>query len=216
MRCSKCGADVPEGFKFCNMCGQPFVAAPVVPQRQAAQRGLSWNKTIAFVLAVLFLVACLGVMGLAALYNYMSDRNLTVANIPAIAPTLVRFALPATWTPTSATSPIPWTPRVTSGPPSPVLTGSPTRPPTVASGPLANITVDSWEITVTRVTFAYNKSNPGGVEKAPHRAANIFMTIKNIGYSPDTFVAHGLLVVKDASGAVYEENILASSLVRQR
>ncbi len=219
MRCKKCGAEVPSGFKFCNMCGAPIAMTPVAgivaPSSRHTVTQNKWLVTVGLLLVVVLIVACTAAMLLVAFLNAAtSNKNLDAANTPPITSTMIEFVPPPSWTPTIELRPtltlLPIrTPTIV---PRPSSTRLPTQLPTRASGPLAKITVDNWEIAVTKVTFVDKLSAAGVVEKAHGRFANIFMTVTNRGYSQDTFVAYGILVVKDAGGVVSEENSVASFL----
>jgi len=97
--------------------------------------------------------------------------------------------------PTPMPSPIPPTPTATA---TPLPVGS-------------TITVDNWQIRVTNVVIADSLSSHGNTEKARGRFAILFLTIANKGYSPDTFVAVGRLVIRDASGRAFVENVVATA-----
>jgi hypothetical protein len=125
---------------------------------------------------------------------------------PTAAPTLTTVSLPSPATsPTRTRVPNP-TPR-----PTPVRTA--TVPNVVVDG---RMTVDEWEITLSRVTFVDRVSALGMLEKAHGRFALVFMKVTNRGYSQDTFVAFGILVMKGASGTVSEENFVASGLAQNQ
>ncbi|MDE3090689.1 MAG: DUF4352 domain-containing protein [Chloroflexota bacterium] len=224
MRCSKCGAEVPQGFKFCNMCGEPLAMTPVAGTVTQSSRHTpgqdKWLVIIGLLLVAVLVVACIGAILLFGLLaTTPANKNLSLAeSTPITSPSLTN-TLSATVESKRATIAPPPSPAPTLRPtiaPRPSSPPVPLRSPTRAPGSLAKITVDDWEIVVTKVTFADKLSASGFVEKAHGRFANIFMTVTNRGYSQDTFVAYGILIVKDAAGVVYEENGLASALAQEQ
>ncbi len=80
----------------------------------------------------------------------------------------------------------------------------------------SKLVVDAWEIAVTKVDFAATLSGSGRIEKARGRFAVIFMDVTNRGFSQAGFVAFGRVVVKDASGQVYDENPVATALAQSQ
>ncbi len=80
----------------------------------------------------------------------------------------------------------------------------------------SKLVVNDWEVEVTKIALADKLSALSSVKEAHGRFALIFMKVTNRGYSRDTFSAFGTLVVRDAAGANFEEDSVASSLARDQ
>lgn len=48
MKCARCGADVPEGMRFCGMCGGQADAPAVIPGETRARHCVSCGRALAF------------------------------------------------------------------------------------------------------------------------------------------------------------------------
>ncbi len=71
----------------------------------------------------------------------------------------------------------------------------------------------SWEISVTDVIIAdeLRSQVEDKVEKAYGRFAIVFMNLTNRGFSPETFIPTGVLMIHDSQGNPYGENGMAST-----
>jgi hypothetical protein len=71
----------------------------------------------------------------------------------------------------------------------------------------------TWEISVTEIIIADDLKSQvsDDVEKAYGRFAIVFMNLTNRGFSPETFVALGELMIHDSQGNPFGENGMAST-----
>lgn len=67
MKCTKCGNEIPEGFKFCGICGEN-VAVPEEVQTQPQKKGVSAWVVLLIIFASLFIIAA----GIPMAQGYMA------------------------------------------------------------------------------------------------------------------------------------------------
>ena len=72
------------------------------------------------------------------------------------------------------------------------------------------LTVDNWEIRVERVEARDQMTFHEQLRKPAGRFALIFMTVTNLGLSPDTFVAFGTVEIQDGGGSTFDEDSVIS------
>lgn len=81
-----------------------------------------------------------------------------------------------------------------------------TDTPTVTPTPLpvgSYLVVENWRIQIERIETAQSITFNDKVEIASGRFALLFMSVTNLGLSPDTFVSIGTIEIQDASGQRY-------------
>ena len=75
--CKKCGAAIPDGAKYCTICGSPVEsvevsvgsAAQLAPNASEPKLALWWERFVAWLIDVVIIGAITGVLGMLTPYN---------------------------------------------------------------------------------------------------------------------------------------------------
>jgi len=75
--CKKCGAAIPDGAKYCTICGSPVesvevsaeAVAPLAPSASEPKLALWWERFVAWLIDVVIIGAITGVLGMLTPYS---------------------------------------------------------------------------------------------------------------------------------------------------